>query len=434
MSSVIFVFSDEKQISFQEKLMYLRKNNIFPIVSSVKFEKKENMNSEFAICAIGKMLDWNISSFNSTKFTDVRKFAIPYVEYARLNSITNGIEENKFGVNSLDTKRLVTLFLSSIGFDKDDVYSNSEKYIKDYDLELEIQDNVTVENFVNFAYEMMDNGAKLEKLKSVIPHTSKFVWIQNKNHKIPAILTLPKKNTDKKYPIVVMNHGTGSNKDEAGNGYKMLSSKLAAQGIASIRFDFIGTGDSETDYIEYNLKTAVSDTNKVIEYAMNLNQINQEKIGLLGWSQGGTVSLLTAASNTRVKTVVTWAGAIDLSEGLITDEGYKKAKENGYSILEFGWRPEVKLALEWYEDVLNTDVLKEFSKSNASILAINGTDDDVVLPENAIKIAKASKNSESKYVLIEDADHTYRIFTGNLEKYTELSDLTVKWFVEKLKD
>jgi poly(3-hydroxybutyrate) depolymerase len=39
-------------------------------------------------------------------------------------------------------------------------------------------------------------------------------------YQIPAVVTLPVNRADGAFPAVVMLHGYGSNKDEAGNGYR----------------------------------------------------------------------------------------------------------------------------------------------------------------------------------------------------------------------
>lgn len=96
-----------------------------------------------------------------------------------------------------------------------------------------------------------------------------FVTIEEKidtgEYIIPAIVTMPNNIVDP-VPIVVMLHGTASNKDEAGNGYIYLSERLAEDGIASIRFDFAGSGESERDYEEYTVFGAVEDTEAVLAF------------------------------------------------------------------------------------------------------------------------------------------------------------------------
>ena len=78
-----------------------------------------------------------------------------------------------------------------------------------------------------------------------------------------------------KFPVVVMLHGTGSNRDEAGNGYKMAAPVLAEKyGIATIRIDFMGSGDSTADYTGYTFESAVSDAVAAANYAKTLEQID----------------------------------------------------------------------------------------------------------------------------------------------------------------
>ena len=60
---------------------------------------------------------------------------------------------------------------------------------------------------------------------------------------IPGTLSIPDRATGK-VPAVLLLHGFASSKDEVGDMYKNLAAKLAAQGIASLRIDFQGSGAS----------------------------------------------------------------------------------------------------------------------------------------------------------------------------------------------
>lgn len=245
------------------------------------------------------------------------------------------------------------------------------------------------------------------------------------NYKIPAVLTMPDEAVS--IPAVLMCHGTGSNKDEAGNGYVYLANQLAARGIASIRFDFIGSGESEVDYIEYTFTSAQRDIMDVLNVLESYSQINKDKIGILGWSQGGTMALLAAAHDSRFKTVVCWAGA-DKIKTLFDDEAYALAQKQGYSMLELGFREPLRLSLQWMNEAMSTDVIKEFSKSEASVLAIAGTCDDVVDPTCAQHIVSASKHDKSRAEFIEGADHCFNILNNDMKLFNELMELTVHWF------
>ncbi|MEI6388636.1 MAG: peptidoglycan-binding protein, partial [Spirochaetota bacterium] len=76
------------------------------------------------------------------------------------------------------------------------------------------------------------------------------VYIPNDGRMVPATVCLPVGTPGQTFPAVVMLHGTGSNRAEAGGGYDMLAPYLAQRGIASIRIDFAGSGDSKADYVE----------------------------------------------------------------------------------------------------------------------------------------------------------------------------------------
>ncbi len=253
--------------------------------------------------------------------------------------------------------------------------------------------------------------------------------IKNGNHEIPAVITIPKGN--EKYPAVVMLHGTGSEKNEAGNGYVLAAAELAKAGIASVRIDFIGNGESKEDYINYNLTSAVSDANAAFDYISKLNNIDSSRIGIMGWSQGGTIAMLAASENRSFQSILTWAGAPELAS-IGSEENYKEAKANGFYNMEFDWRPSLKLGLKWFEEVYATDVLKQLSYTNAPILAINGKNDDVVDPINASNIVEASTNKMSEKLIIEGADHTFNIFSGDMTAFNKLTSATVEWFKKTL--
>lgn len=255
------------------------------------------------------------------------------------------------------------------------------------------------------------------------------VFIQNGNYEIPAIVCLPLGNGP--FPAVVMLHGTGSDKNEVGGGYELAAAELAKAGIASIRIDFIGCGESKEDSINYNYTTAVSDANAALQYMAGLHIIDGSRIGVLGWSQGGTIALLAAGDNRSFQSVVTWSGAPDLTV-IATKENYETAKKDGFYNLTFEWRSPLKLGLKWFDEVYETDVLEVFSHSDAPVLAINGTLDTVVDPSNAQKIVAASKNKNSNALLLDSADHTYNILTGDMKAFNQLIAATVDWFSKTL--
>ena len=255
------------------------------------------------------------------------------------------------------------------------------------------------------------------------------------DHQIPATVCVP--TAEGKHPAVVMLHGTGSSRDEAGNGYKTAAPVLAEKyGVATIRIDFMGNGESTADYMGYTFKSAVSDALAAANYMAGLDNIDGDKLGVMGWSQGGTDALLCCAWHPETfKSIVTWAGAPSMVlDGIFGQELYEEAKKNGFFVMDFGWRTPLNVSLDWCEDVMNTDVLKEFEAYEGPVLAIAGTADVTVDPEWSNKIVAANKNAASKTFFIEGMDHTFNVFAeADFASLLSAVDATGAFFAETLK-
>ena len=256
------------------------------------------------------------------------------------------------------------------------------------------------------------------------------------DYEIPATVCLP--TGEGRLPAVVLLLGTGSSRVEAGFGYLVAAPILAEKyGIATIRIDFPGNGDSKADYMLYNFKSAVHDATVAAEYMASLDKIDGEKIGVMGWSQGGTDALLACAWRPDVfKSLVTWAGAPDMMlDGFFSEEMYEEAKKNGFFVMEFDWRDSLNVSLQWCDDVANTDVLAEFAKGyDGPVLAIHGTEDTTVDPEWSNKIVAASSNEKSAAYFIEGMDHTFNVFVEeDFKSIKEAADATGAFFADTLK-
>jgi dienelactone hydrolase len=269
------------------------------------------------------------------------------------------------------------------------------------------------------------------KTRAAYEYRETSVLVDAGDYQIPAIVTLPV-GVRGTVPAVVMLHGFGSTKDEAGDGYKLFAPELAQKGIASIRIDFMGLGDSTVDHAGFDLNVGVAEAAKAAEYIAALPEVDPARIGIMGWSKGGSITLLTAGRNPVFKSVVTWAGAPDLSGAVYTAEGYEAAKRGGVYVYTFDWREPLNLSRNAFEVAANTDILAEFARSAAPVLAIAGSNDDVVPPENAGRIKAASPNGKSRVFIIPEADHTFNIFSGDMSAFTILSKETINWFLETL--
>jgi len=88
--------------------------------------------------------------------------------------------------------------------------------------------------------------------------------------------------------LVVMFHGYTGHKNENGFLFKTLSLELAECGFASLRFDFLGSGDSDGEFRDITFDSEVMDAEDIIRRAKELN--NNLPIILLGFSFGGAIA------------------------------------------------------------------------------------------------------------------------------------------------
>lgn len=290
-----------------------------------------------------------------------------------------------------------------------------------------VANNLSAQSTENKMFNKKNNS-----MMSELINTDKTIFIDAGDHKIPAIVTIPKEaSIQNKVPAVVMLHATGADKNGAGDGFKNLAPQFAAAGIACIRIDFMGSGESTEDYARYSFSTALSDVNSTVDYLLSLGIIDANRIGIMGWSQGGTDALLAAANNDAFVSVMTWAGSINLGH-LVTDKMRDDARKQGYAILNFSFGGSVHLGKQWIDEVDATDVLQKVSEIKVPICAVAGTKDTTVPPQAASDIIKASTNKNSKLYTIENADHIYNLYSKDKTAYEMVCKETISWFKETL--
>ena len=161
-----------------------------------------------------------------------------------------------------------------------------------------------------------------------------------------------------------------------------------------------------------------------------LGVIDRDHVGIMGWSQGGRLALLTAARNDVFTTVLTWAGAYDQKGG--EQKQYEIAKKDGYYEVIYDWRAPLKQSPAYYECAMAIDYAAEVANIKAPILAINGKEDTTVLPETAQKIVDASTNPDSRVLLLDGADHTFCVFSGDDTVLKTMVQDTIDWFNKTL--
>ncbi len=129
-------------------------------------------------------------------------------------------------------------------------------------------------------------------------------WLQPK-FRISGTITRPGNvPVDSKLPAVVMVSGSGpQDRDEtigAHKPFRVLAHWLAERGIASLRYDDRGVGESTGDFLNSTTSDFADDASAVWEYARSLEGIDRLRVGILGHSEGAMIGPQVAANQSEV--------------------------------------------------------------------------------------------------------------------------------------
>jgi fermentation-respiration switch protein FrsA (DUF1100 family) len=251
------------------------------------------------------------------------------------------------------------------------------------------------------------------------------LFIENEGERISTVIHIPEKTPA---PAVVFSHGFTGNRIEAHRLFVRTARKMSKAGFVAVRFDFRGSGESDGEFEEMSISSEISDLNSVLKFLLDKKEVSREKIGLVGLSLGGVVSILTTARNPIAKAVCTWSSParLELLSSLRDSFGADLSQiEKGYVELPSGYR----IGRVFLEDALKHDILDDCAKiSPRPMLIIHGSQDNVVPVEHA-RMLYDRAGEPKKIVIIEGADHTF----NRRDWEDKVIELTIEWFREIFK-
>ena len=313
------------------------------------------------------------------------------------------------------------------------------------------------------------------------PYYSEEITFENKKAAITlsGTLTLPQREGN--FPLVILISGSGpQNRDEELLGHKpflVLSDYLTRNGIAVLRFDDRGTADSKGDFKSATTSDFSEDVEAALHYSLSRKEINKQKIGLIGHSEGGMIAPMVAIRNKTIHFIVLLAGTgIPGNELLLLQEAliYKASGKNDSTILtvkeinsgafdlvihakntdqlktdlnnylshsldknpgflrslgiskeDYIQRMTSSLSSPWMQYFIRYDPAKTMEKVTCPVLALNGSKDLQVPPkENLSAIKKALEKGGNKHFISEELPNLNHLFqeckTGNPSEYAQI--------------
>lgn len=152
------------------------------------------------------------------------------------------------------------------------------------------------------------------------------VTFHNQTVTLAGTLTLPSGTGP--HPAVVFIHGSGPDSRE---NYRFYTDLFARHGIATLIYDKRGVGTSTGDWRRVNFTELAEDALAGVRMLKSRTDIDPEKIGLWGGSNGGWVAPLAASLSGDVSFVITVAGAAISPAALVKWRSVNYVRNAGYS-------------------------------------------------------------------------------------------------------
>jgi uncharacterized protein len=213
-------------------------------------------------------------------------------------------------------------------------------------------------------------------------------------------------------PAVILFHGFTGTKLEPHRLFLKISRALEEKGVASFRFDFLGSGESDGNFEEMTASKEIAEANTILNFVKKDPRIDPNQVSLLGLSMGGLVASVLAGDrpdDIRRLALLAPAGNMyeiikDTAEACLANPGLKVVDYNGNLV-----------GREFAEDLKTLDVFERARHYEGEVLLIHGTKDPTVHYEVSSQYQDRSYGDRAKIHFIAEADHTFNRYEWETE-------------------
>ena len=213
--------------------------------------------------------------------------------------------------------------------------------------------------------------------------------------------------------IVCMFHGFTGNKTEHNGHFRNLARLLAKKGVASIRMDYHGNGESDGEFYDFSYLDTLDDAKRIIDYAKNVEGI--EEVCILGFSYGGAIASMVANDDNCEKLVLVSAAGNMPELAVKKLETWRKLDNGNLYSLGFEMSP------NFVEEIRNENMYSNTQNFTKKVLVVQAKKDLAVPYLYGVRYAVSYKNSTLH--IVKEAGHGY----DSLENATELYNKVVEF-------
>jgi uncharacterized protein len=257
------------------------------------------------------------------------------------------------------------------------------------------------------------------------PYDAEAVTIPAGDHTLAGTLTVPR-SAGAAVPAVVTITGSGpEDRDESlpnVPGYaifRQVADTLGRRGIAVLRFDDRGFGQSTGDFAAATSADFADDVRAALAFLRSRPGIDGHRLAVLGHSEGGLIAPMVAATDASLRGIVLLAGPsmtgreilrYQAREGIDQDTTIPPARRDSAlnaAMEDIGRQAKTSA---WIRFFLDYDPLATARRVRVPVLILQGAKDWQVLPQQAQELAAAFRQGGERDVTVHvlpDRDHLF---------------------------
>ncbi len=233
---------------------------------------------------------------------------------------------------------------------------------------------------------------------------------------VVGTLTLPE--TAAPAPVVLMLFGFLGHRGEwpiAGTEegpYARAARLWAEQGIASLRIDYRGSGESAGSFAEATVSSEAADGIGAVALLKADPRLDAERIAVLGWSLGGPVATVVAKA-TKPDALVLWNGVNDpmaTFTGFFGNEVMAAEPQGAPLEVTMPWGQPISLGRPMIAELRALDPAAELAGYNGPLLVAQGSNDVLVSAAGVPRLMAAHSGDEVQWTAA--MDHMFNIEAG----------------------
>ena len=249
------------------------------------------------------------------------------------------------------------------------------------------------------------------------------ISFSNEGQSLIGTLALP--DGEGPFPVALLLHGFTGMRHELpviGTDDTMFSRAarwLGERGVASLRIDFRGSGESEGAWEDTTFSGQIDDAIAALDYLEMVEGVDSNNISIVGLSQGGLVGAAAAGRDARVSSLVLWSAVSNpvMSYGILL--GYDTLLAGAGSgdeatTIVLPWGAETSLRGPFFDDIFLVDPVAEIASYSGPMLVITGARDDTVTPQPHAGQVFLDYHEGAEALVVLDGDHVFDVLAGDV--------------------